>query len=481
MSRLIAGGMSRPARQIRSLVGILIGLLWLIGALQAAFAEVPAPAVSPQTPADMSPPPPPDFARNKPRLPEFTLKDKQEGSYFTGIPIVGSDPDNGVAFGAQIQWYDNGSKDSPFFFYAPYRKRLSATADFTTRGTQEYFLEYDQPYVEDSPWRIHGFGGYMRFKYENYFGIGTSTLGKLSFPGQPGVTFSNANDYFDALRANPGGITWADYNSYDRQQLLFTGDLERDFFGGLLRPLVGIQVSYINARDYTGNSYHNAINQETKLHTDYRNGLINGFGGGWANLVRIGLTYDSRDYEPDPTSGILGQILAEGAMRWIGASSDYGHVSVTGQGYYRLLPDLTHLVLAANAVYSNHFGTVPFYAYPSMAAPGSYRKEGLGGWQTLRGFNANRFVGPVQIQGNLELRWTMADFTIWGQNFRPMLAPFVDVGRVFDRTEQFSLTDWQVTGGLAFRLAWNLATIISFDLGFSREGVGFYMEIGHPF
>ena len=49
------------------------------------------------------------------------------------------------------------------------------------------------------------------------------------------------------------------------------------------------------------------------------------------------------------------------------------------------------------------------------------------------------------------------------------------------RTEQFSLKDWQITGGPAFRLAWNLATIISFDLGFSREGTGFYMEIGHSF
>jgi outer membrane translocation and assembly module TamA len=156
-------------------------------------------------------------------------------------------------------------------------------------------------------------------------------------------------------------------------------------------------------------------------------------------------------------------------------------VTVTGQGYYRLWPELTRLVLAANAVYSNHFGTVPFYAYPSMSAPGSYRKEGLGGWQTLRGFNANRFVGPVEIQGNLELRWTLADFTVWDQNLRPMLVPFVDAGRVFDRTDRFSFNNWQVTGGLALRLAWNLATLISFDLGFSREGPGFYVEIGHPF
>ena len=463
------------------LAGMLIGLLGLLVAPAVVLADDPAPAISSQAPAPASILPPPDFARNKPLLPEFTLKDKREGTYFTGIPIIGSDPDNGAAFGAQVQWYDNGSKDSPFFYYAPYRKRVSATVDFAARGTQEYYLEYDQPYVADSPWRIHGFGGYMRYKYENYFGIGTSTLAKLNFPGAPGATYSKANDYFDALRANPGGITYADYNYYDRQQTLFTADLERDFLGGLLRPLLGIQVSYLNARDYTGGGYHGATNQETKLHADYSNGLINGFGGGWANLIRMGLTYDTRDYEPDPTSGLLGQVLAEGAMQWFGASSNYGHVNVTGQGYYRLLPDLTHLVLAANAVYSNHFGTVPFYAYSSMAAPGNYRKEGLGGWQTLRGFNSNRFVGPVQIQGNLELRWTMADFTIWGQNLRPVLVPFVDVGRVFDRTEQFSLKDWQITGGPAFRLIWNLATIISFDLGFSREGTGFYMEIGHSF
>ncbi|MEI8192176.1 MAG: DUF5982 domain-containing protein, partial [candidate division NC10 bacterium] len=189
MSRLSAG--KKP-----QLAGMLIGLLWLFGAPPAVLADDPAPATSSQAPAPASILPPPDFARNKLLLPEFTLKDKREGTYFTGIPIISSDPDNGVAFGAQVQWYDNGSKDSPFFHYAPYRKRVSATADITTRGTQEYSLEYDQPYVADSPWRIHGFGGYMRYKYENYFGIGTSTLEKLNFPGAPGVTYSKANDYF---------------------------------------------------------------------------------------------------------------------------------------------------------------------------------------------------------------------------------------------------------------------------------------------
>lgn len=85
------------------------------------------------------------------------------------------------------------------------------------------------------------------------------------------------------------------------------------------------------------------------------------------------------------------------------------------------------------------------------------------------------------MQGNVELRWTLADFTVWGQNLRRMLAPFVDAGRVFDGVGRFSPSDWKITGGLSVRPAWNLATIISFDYGYGSEGGLFYMELGHTF
>jgi outer membrane translocation and assembly module TamA len=62
-----------------------------------------------------------------------------------------------------------------------------------------------------------------------------------------------------------------------------------------------------------------------------------------------------------------------------------------------------------------------------------------------------------------------------------MLVPFVDAGRVFDKVGRLSVNDWKITGGLSVRLAWNLATIISFDYGFGSEGNLFYMELGHPF
>ena len=470
-----------PAWRIRCFHVILLGLLCLMGSATLSHAAEPVPAANPEEQPAFRVPAPPEFARNKPRIPEFTLKDKKEGWYFTGIPLVGIDPDSGFNYGASIQLYDDGSKDSPFFYYAPYRKRIELSVLRTTGGTEEYTLAYDQPYLADSPWRLRAFGGYLRNKFQDYFGVGERTLEGLSFPGNPGTTYRRASDYFDALKENPDGITWARFNFYDKRMVLFTADLERDYLGGLLRPLLGIQVSHLQAVDYTGDEVRGSINQETLLHQDHREGRIRGFDGGWLNYLRLGLTYDSRDYEPDATSGILAQILLEGTARFLGASSDYGHMTVGWQGYHSLFPELTRLVVAANAAYSVHFGVVPFYAFPSMSVPTDERKHGLGGFESLRGYHADRFVGKVQMQGNLELRWSLPDFTIWNQHLRPMLVPFVDVGRVFDKVGGFSVSDWKVTGGLSFRLAWNLATIVSFDYAYGSEGSLFYMELGHPF
>ncbi len=450
---------------------LLIAVLFLLGPDAVPAAEEEPFRV----------PPPPDSIRYKQPIPEFLLKEKREGSYFTGIPVIGSDPESGFQLGASIQWYDNGSKESPSFYYAPYRKKISVTADVSTKGLQDYRIEYDQPYIADTPWRLRAYGAYSRERFADYFGTGESTLSRLSFPGTPGVTYRRTSDYFDALKQDRDGATWKRFNYYDRRQPVLVLNLERDLVGGLLRPLIGFQVSHLTARDFTGNAVGGSIQQETLLHEDARTGKIRGFDGGWLNFGRLGLTYDSRDYEPDPTSGVVGQALLEGTARWIGASSEYGHLTLGFQGYQPLLPSLTRLILAANAVYSAHFGVVPFYAFPSLAVPGDESKEGLGGWSSLRGYYGNRFVGKVAMHGTLELRWTAFEVNALSQNLRTQLVPFVDVGRVFDKIARFSVNDWKVAGGIGLRLIWNLATIVAIDLGFSQESTLFYLQLGQQF
>ena len=135
MTYPISGEKRGCAPRIRSCPVILLGLLWLTGPPTLSPAAQPIPATKSEKPPASAVPAPPGFMRNKPRIPEFTLKDKKEGWYFTGIPLIGVDPDSGFNYGASIQWYDDGPKGSPFFYYAPYRKRVAATVLLTTKGT----------------------------------------------------------------------------------------------------------------------------------------------------------------------------------------------------------------------------------------------------------------------------------------------------------------------------------------------------------
>jgi outer membrane protein assembly factor BamA len=251
-------------------------------------------------------------------------------------------------------------------------------------------------------------------------------------------------------------------------------------FARRLRPLIGLQLTRVNVHDYSGQEIDGAVMQETRLRSDYLAGEVLGFDGGWDNALKLGLTYDTRDFEPDPDSGLMLQTSARLSSKAMGSSFDYQQVAISGRGFYNLLPAPGRLVLADRLTYTMQFGDVPFYSAPIIPATDGDTR-GLGGCATLRGFVQNRFVGDATAVDNAELRWTIGESVFLKQHLRFMLVPFVDTGRVFDSVGDTTLTGWKVDGGGGFRLAWNIATVVSFDYGVSTEGSMFYMELGHQF
>ena len=338
----------------------------------------------------------------------------------------------------------------------------------------------DQTYLDDTPWRIKSYVGYSENKFENYFGSGEQTLEPLHFPGSP-QTFSQLDDFKSALKRTVDGTTWAEYVSYHQRLFLGALNLEYDLMGGLLRPLFGIQFGRNGVTDYTGRMVHDAVEQETKLAEDERLGKIRGFDGGWDNSLRVGLAYDSRDYEPDPIRGLLAQAFVSGALRPLGSEFNYGQASVGVTGYTPFIPGYDRLIAVGNAGYSVRFGEVPFYALNRLPLPKDEVRTGLGAFPTLRGYSSNRFVGDVTVGANAELRWSVSEFVVWDQRLKTALATFVDTGRVFDSAGSFSTGDWKYSYGFGLRLSWNLATVISFDYGISPEGSLFFMQLGQPF
>ncbi|RPH35125.1 MAG: hypothetical protein EHM91_17615, partial [Planctomycetota bacterium] len=348
---------------------------------------LPATRVNAQDPS----PPPPEFANRKRPIPDRLLKEKPEDGYITGIPMIGVDPELGPVLGAALQFFDNGPRSSPLFAYSPYRRLIQVGALASVDGDfGSLYVSYDQPYVDDTPWRLKGYVGYRRNRFENYFGTGEQTLDPLHYPGSP-RKFNDLDDFKNAIDDNVGGISWSEYDAYQQRYFLAAGSLEYDLLGGLLRPLVGLQIRHLGVTDYSGRIIDGAVEQETKLAEDHRLGKIRGFDGGWDNCLRVGIAFDTRDYEPDPTSGVLAQAILSQYLEAIGSKFNYGQVTAGATAYIPPIPAYHRLVAVGNVVYSVRYGDVPFYAMSRLALPRSEVRSGLGGFSTLRGYSTNRF------------------------------------------------------------------------------------------
>jgi hypothetical protein len=433
------------------------------------------------------PPPPPDFGA-KYRLTDEDYRRKKEGNYFTGLPLLNYDRNTGFGFGARVYRFMDGDRSDPLFAYTPYQHRFFAQAFFTTNGLQFHWLDYDAPALFGSPWRVRSQLIFQRNTNQNYFGIGERAQ-HLAFPGAPG-TFSSYSTYFDAQSKVQGnGTTYSLYDKYLFQRPIWLMSLERSLLGGIMRSLFGFQFADASIGDYTGKSADatdatgastKAPQAPTRLNEDCAAGLIVGCGGGWDNTVRVGLALDTRDFEPDPNSGFFGDLAADFGTHLLGSQYDYTRVMLALRGYVSPIPRYADLVLAARGVYQVQSQGAPFFSmdtFPFTEDP----RTGMGGLRTLRGFRDDRFVGHVMALTNYEVRWTFAQTRVLDQRLGFIVAPFLDMGRVFDAVRLTSLKAWNRDQGVGFRIAWNLSTIIMIDYGVSEEDTGFFINFNHIF
>lgn len=438
--------------------------------------------------ADDAPPPPerrpiPAFMSAKKPQSLGDLADKREGRYFTGLPLVNSDPDTGFGFGARVYVFDNGPKDDQMFDYTPYRQRAYGQAFFTTGGYQYHTIDYDAPYLFRQPYRLHATLAFEKNTAANYYGNGPASLDRLRFPGQS-RSYANYSDYTDALRADNGSVAFTRENQYIYQRPEAAATIERDLFGGVVRILGGLDFSYVSIHQWTGRTVEtdgdDRIQAPTRLDRDCAAGKNVGCGGGWDNSLKLGVSFDTRDFEPDPNSGFFVELTGAFSGKPLGSSDDWARVTFAPHAYWSPFPKLTDLVVAARGLISMQTEGVPFYAMNRLSLT-DYDRVGLGGLRTIRGFHQDRFVGRAAVLGNVELRWTFYDFDLRRQHFALMAVPFFDIGRPFDTISDFELKRFRNGQGAGLRIAWNQATIIAIDYGVSREDSTLYINFNHPY
>ena len=210
--------------------------------------------------------------------------------------------------------------------------------------------------------------------------------------------------------------------------------------------------------------------------------------GGTFAAIKVGLVYDTRDFEASPSKGIWTSLLFYAVPKAMSNLIEgFSRISFTHRQYVSLIP--RKLVFAGRFSWQSRLsGHVPFYAQPLMMTTrllGAY-SEGLGGQRSLRGVMRNRVVGDAIAYANLELRWKIVEKKLFNQNFYLATNAFVDVGQVtrkiavakaFDQLPDefltFNKSDYYKPGsekahwsaGLGLKLAMNENFILSADYG----------------
>jgi len=431
-----------------------------------------------------------DSIKNKRYLSDSDFARKQGGINITGLPLINSDPTTGIGYGARAYLFNNGEKDDPLFRRTPYRQRVYAQFFQTTNGYQYHELNFDAPYIGNTLYRLRADLIFEQNTWANFFGAGSrsmNALGQGLTQNAAAGTFNNYGDFYSAINSKDGsGHTDAAFSKYSFTHPVGVATLERDFFGGIVRPQFGLMVSKYSINDLAGSqvklsdgSYGTSNNT---LLTQYcQAGQAVGCGGGWNNTMRFGIAIDIRDFEPDPNKGMLFEAIAEVSNQALGSAYNYARYTLSEKFYYSPFPKLTDLVIAGRAAYTQSAGDVPFYVMNQISSTESTYLSALGGLRSLRGYKDSRFMANNMALGNLELRWTPFDFNWLGQNFAPILVPFFDIGSPFDTPADIRNSQWFYSYGLGLRIAWNMATIIMIDYAKSKEDSNLYINFNHIF
>jgi outer membrane protein assembly factor BamA len=152
--------------------------------------------------------------------------------------------------------------------------------------------------------------------------------------------------------------------------------------------------------------------------------------GGLTSALRLGLMYDTRDFEAAPSRGIWAEGNITLAPGFLGTTHSYYRYMLAFRHYVPIVKD--DLVLAYRLNYQGSIGNyLPYYIMPVFSNIGKeYDRDGIGGYRTVRGIMRDRIQGLDVGFLNAELRWKFTRFHLWNQNIYLGINAFLDGGIV---------------------------------------------------
>jgi outer membrane protein assembly factor BamA len=425
-----------------------------------------------------------DEGSGRRKLPADILAGKREGAYFTGVPAVAYSPDSGLIYGAVIFHFDNGAKTDDRFDYTPYLRKTSLLAVQSTKGLRQVKIDLDFPQFLGSGHRLKPSLYYTNNIAEQYFGTTGRTMENLRFPAEVAAEAGDGSQTaFESYEEELGkrrqdGRTWFRYNQYVHRETEAILIDEVNAGAPWFFVKVGMSGASVSVQDYSGKETDaldpgntekevKAIMATTKLQEDDTAGAVTGFDGGTVNTMEFGVSVDTRDFEPDPSSGIYSVVDVSTARKELGSDWNFARYKINLRGFYSPLKALT---LGAQAQHQWAEGEVPFWKLPSA-----------GGRNSLKGYRVSRFKSRAASWFNTEARWRAYTAGSGSQTFAFVPLIFADFGQVYDEPGTFAADGWRRGSGTGLRLVWNQATVIGIEKPLQGEEKSLYVNINHIF
>ena len=342
----------------------------------------------------------------------------KKGWNFGPLPVLGYNSDLGFQYGACLDIFNYGDGSN----YPRYNYKFNIEVSRYTKGSGVFRFYSDMPYVvKDTKFFVDVTYNYSK-KFE-FFGFNGYEAG----PFDPVV--------YEAQLINPDTTVKSGYHSIKRNQFRFVGSMQRKFFNvpnlnwvaGL--AYYNIKTDSLDLENYAG---------QPTLYSNYvKAGIIkeDEKNGGNIAQLRLGLIYDSRDHNSDPSKGIYAEYTLTGSSDFIdGKGYNYLTQTLLWRQYIPIYKD--KLTFAYRLGLQHKIaGNAPWYMINNINTTFFHKMytEGLGGVVTMRGINPNGVLGNGFILGNVELRWHFLDFQFINQNWQLALAPFFDAGMVIQK------------------------------------------------
>jgi hypothetical protein len=382
-----------------------------------------------------------------------------------GFPLISGNSDTGLQLGAVGTLSKFGAGIVPYQWNADLLLSLSIKTSPEGLEITQYGFKgnIDIPGLLDGSLRINPAYEFRRTINRGYFGIGNATS-----PDTPPVVAGDPNRYFQ----------------FKESQFQLRGVARfRVATAFELVPIVIYRFQTPSA--YPGSKLEQDAAPGSGVPSAQR-GLRS------LNLFTVGggFIHDTRDNEYFPISGQFYQV----ALKYIqGAPLDadvrYGQASASLVGYF---PIRERITFASRVLLDLQFGNVPFF---DLLTGGPFKMQDMpGGSAGIRGVPVGRYLGPIKMILNEELRSMWVDFHLFGQSFHFGSNVFFDTGRIFADYTFHAPEDGSGLGlklgiGAGAYLQWGQAAVFRLEMAYSPDArstspsfpFGVYLEDGTMF